>query len=387
MVIVGATDAWPALDPSSPRCWYGRSCHSQAESYNGDVDVDVNIGTDSPVVSESRLDNDAVGDVATTAAPSVDSDGNAANSSGMTYLQENDSITPYITPQQCDSRTDGLDSHNVDGQSVTRSVTLDFSYLKRVAGFRLVPVELGFSYTSEDWSQRLMPLASFIARDLEQPYMQQRDDTVEGKKSSIDRELMLSSTSSSIASSASSDSASSAFISCRLPTIPIPSPWIDALCEQSSNSACGNGGRISSPAGVSSSSSSMQDPVSAPSSPPLPKSKSKSKSKIKGYLAQHRLFQQIPPLMRDIQIPDYCTLPSTTSVTDSVTDNVTDSGEALSTSSFANGYSSDKTQRQSSSSSSSSSLLGPTINAWFGPAGTVSPLHYVRSCSNRCHRR
>lgn len=35
-------------------------------------------------------------------------------------------------------------------------------YLKRIAGPRTVPVELGLRYTDEDWSQKLMTVQDFI---------------------------------------------------------------------------------------------------------------------------------------------------------------------------------------------------------------------------------
>lgn len=56
--------------------------------------------------------------------------------------------------------------------------------------------------------------------------------------------------------------------------------------------------------------------------------------KEKAYLAQHQLFDQIPALRRDIMTPDYCSL---------LLDDENDASVAT--------------------------------NAWFGPAGTVSPLH------------
>ena len=56
-----------------------------------------------------------------------------------------------------------------------------------------------------------------------------------------------------------------------------------------------------------------------------------------GYLAQHQLFDQIPELRSDIHVPSYCGL----------TDDDDDDGQDEDV----------------------------DINAWFGPAGTVSPLH------------
>jgi hypothetical protein len=63
-----------------------------------------------------------------------------------------------------------------------------------------------------------------------------------------------------------------------------------------------------------------------------------------GYLAQHDLLTQIPSLRADLAVPDYCYLdPCASSPTPSPT--------------------------------APPRLATPLLNAWFGPAGTVSPLH------------
>ncbi|RDA95216.1 hypothetical protein CP533_1835 [Ophiocordyceps camponoti-saundersi (nom. inval.)] len=66
-------------------------------------------------------------------------------------------------------------------------------------------------------------------------------------------------------------------------------------------------------------------------------------SKQTGYLAQHNLFHQIPSLRRDVTIPDFCWAHVPPHPTDPSRDHPR--------------------------------LDTPQLNAWFGPAGTITPLH------------
>lgn len=67
-----------------------------------------------------------------------------------------------------------------------------------------------------------------------------------------------------------------------------------------------------------------------------------------GYLAQHDLFAQIPSLRRDIAIPDYC---------------------------YTNAPPPHRSSPLAEKHSKNAQLDEPLLNAWFGPAGTISPLH------------
>ena len=48
-------------------------------------------------------------------------------------------------------------------------IFLSLNYLKKVAGPRTVPVELGSRYTDDDWSQQLMTIKMFIENYIEHP--------------------------------------------------------------------------------------------------------------------------------------------------------------------------------------------------------------------------
>jgi hypothetical protein len=89
----------------------------------------------------------------------------------------------------------------------------------------------------------------------------------------------------------------------------------------------------------------METYMLAPHQPSPPATSDPNNPTAPGYLAQHDLLTQIPSLRADLAVPDYCYLDPAASPCPSPTNPPTPR------------------------------LASPLLNAWFGPAGTVSPLH------------
>ncbi|KAF2193777.1 Clavaminate synthase-like protein [Zopfia rhizophila CBS 207.26] len=168
------------------------------------------------------------------------------------------------------------------------------SYLlsQTLDGRRLVPIEIGRSYTHQGWGQKILSFGEFMAE-----YML--------NSSSQDTEELQAS-----GSGPHSDKGNGSGGDNKLHTpttgIPIPS-MVPSLADQKD-----------------------QKPLLEPA------------FKQTGYLAQHDLFAQIPSLRSDISIPDYC---------------------------FSDPPPVPFTPPQTPK------LDSPLLNAWFGPRGTISPLH------------
>lgn len=150
----------------------------------------------------------------------------------------------------------------------------DTSYLRRVAGRRTVPVEVGGCYTGDGWRQELMTVAKFIGR-----YIEPKTREAASAGGSSDGGMLVETQSGEQGRA-------------------------DEQGSARAHTATGRGGQ----------------------------------EKERAYLAQHQLLDQIPPLRRDIITPDYCALLLADEEDDTDADRV-------------------------------------ATNAWFGPAGTVSPLH------------
>lgn len=185
------------------------------------------------------------------------------------------------------------------------------SYLRAVAGRRTVPVELGGCYTSDGWRQELMTVGDFIGRFIEPTEDDSNPNPSETGATSADRTQF----------SADKAHASAGRVHSSVGKAPssagrahgeegMPDTGVDADVTREA--------RRSARAGVDGKGAALRGETA--------------------YLAQHELFDQIPPLRRDIMTPDYCAL--------LLADEEDDGGaESVAT------------------------------NAWFGPGGTVSPLH------------
>ena len=97
----------------------------------------------------------------------------------------------------------------------------------------------------------------------------------------------------------------------------------------------------------------------------------RSKSPDVGYLAQHALFEQIPVLQQDIVVPDYCYCYAGQDEEEGGGPEQDEAEEE------------EKEEEEAASSARKRPKVEsyqrpeePIVNAWFGPEGTVSPLHH-----------
>ncbi|XP_072016447.1 lysine-specific demethylase 8-like [Amphiura filiformis] len=94
-----------------------------------------------------------------------------------------------------------------------------------------------------------------------------------------------------------------------------------------------------------------------------------TRSNTKVYLAQHQLFDQIPELKEDICIPDYCCLRDTANrKQDCVAKHLYKHAQYVDESDAeVDDHGDEETKEEDED---------VDINAWFGPGGTISPLHH-----------
>lgn len=231
------------------------------------------------------------------------------------------------------------------------------SYLRALAGRRTVPVEVGGCYTSDGWRQELMTIGDFIGR-----FIELNPDNSESKADALSSSCAEAASGEGARSSESKadglnpcgtnapstdrahvgaiDDFSGRFIEPKADTsspacTEAPSADGAPLNESKSNASSNSSGAGAASANLAHIQEGVPDNGANARQRRQPGVSGRRET---GYLAQHELFDQIPPLRRDIMTPDYCAL--------LLADEEDDGGaESVAT------------------------------NAWFGPGGTVSPLH------------
>lgn len=203
----------------------------------------------------------------------------------------------------------------------------DLAYLTRVAGPRTVPVEMGRHYLAQGWGQHLMLFSDFVKLHVQieaaqpdastncvRPMTQVRQSQLHGDSLVHQLNTCASSGRTSRSGTSAEDVSAS-----EAETEAVFSSSHDFQQQHPEVQAHSISGQQARPAGIAEAqqSAASQADVASDTAPQA----------VMGYLAQHPLFDQIPALRSDIQEPAYCML-----------------GEGTMQS----------------------------INAWFGPGGTVS---------------
>lgn len=206
----------------------------------------------------------------------------------------------------------------------------DLAYLTRVAGPRTVPVEMGRHYLAQGWGQHLMLFSDFVKLhvQIEAAQADARTDSLKPvtqvRQSQVHADSLEHQPNTSTSSGPTCRSGTSA------EDVSASETETEAAFSSSQGSqqhrpevqAHSISGQEAGPAGTAEPQHCQQ---AAPSQAGA--ASDTAPQAVKGYLAQHPLFDQIPALRNDIQEPAYCIL-----------------GEGTMQS----------------------------INAWFGPGGTVS---------------